>query len=109
MIHPFSYRNPRLATSLPVQFTTGAAVLFGSMQDISEQGMSVDFAEPVVKGTTGRVRFCAGSIEVNLQAEVTHSTAFSAGLVFTFSSEQEVAYFRAIVQSLRGHGPSVQR
>ncbi len=81
-------------------------MLFGSTRDISEQGLLVNFGEPVTFGAFGRVRFRSGHCIVELAAEVTHTEGFTGGLVFAFASPQESAFVRAILQVLTEAGRS---
>lgn len=98
MIHPYAYRNPRVNTDLPVEFVVDDGTLFGSAENVSEHGLLVQFGEPVLPGTKGRVRFRVGRCLLELDAETTHLDGFHAGLVFAFASEAERTLAYALLQ-----------
>lgn len=100
MVHSFAYRAPRIPSSLPVEFLTGEDRLFGFTRDISEHGLSANFGEPVLPATVGRLRLKSGNCLIEVQAEVTHTEGFTAGLAFVLSSERERLLLRAMLQAL---------
>lgn len=100
MIHPFAYRKPRVATSFPVEFLTGHGLLIGFTRDLSEQGLSADWGEPVPLKTSGCLRLRMGHCMLELQAEVTHTEGFTTGMMFAFASEREQFFVRAMMQAL---------
>lgn len=75
-------------------------ILLGSTRNISDRGLLADFGEPVLPGTTGRVSLRVGRCTVEIQARVTNSEGFSAGMEFEFASEQERSFLHAVVQML---------
>ena len=105
--HDFNYRSPRIELRLPVEFRSGATTLVGFTHNVSDDGFLVNFAEPVLAGSAGKATFRFGHCTLELQAHVTHSEGFCAGLTFEFSSEQERAFLYAIVQFLTRDTPSV--
>lgn len=101
MIHAYAYRTPRVAASLAVEFVTEGGVLSGHTRDISEHGLRADFGEPVLPKTAGRVRFRTGRCLLELEAHVSHTEGYTAGLVFVFASEAESSFVRAILDVLQ--------
>ena len=108
LIDAFSYRAPRLSASLPVEFLTHNGVLSGSTRDLSEKGLSADFGEPLWPEAEGRLRFRIGRCLLDIDARVTHSEGFLAGLEFRFSSEQERGFLHAVLHVL-SHDPNYHR
>ena len=100
-MHRYTYRDPRLAACLAVQFVTQYGVLSGWTRDLSEKGLQVDLNEPVLLGTMGKVRLHVGHCSLELEAKVAHTEGFTVGLVFAFLSEQESSFMSAILQVLR--------
>jgi hypothetical protein len=98
VIHPYAYRNPRVSTDLPVEFVTEEGTLFGSAENVSENGLLVHFGEPVLPRTQGRLRLRVGTCLLELAAEASHLDGFRAGLVFAFASAQERTFVSALLQ-----------
>ena len=100
MIHPFLYRLPRVATVVPVDLDRDGLMLAGFTRNISDTGLLACFEEPLAPGTRGTVRLRFGRCMVHIEATVTHTEAFDAGLRFEFTSDHERAFLRSLVKAL---------
>lgn len=94
----FNYRAPRVPTRFPVQFRTGEDTLTGWTLNVSDQGLMVQFLEPVQCGTKGRTRLTVGHCTLEINTHVVHTEGFCAGLHFDFAAEKERAFFQAVLE-----------
>ncbi len=99
-IHSYAYRPPRIDFDLPVEFVVADEVLFGTSKNVNENGLLVDFGEPLAKGTAGKARFRVGRCVLELEARVAHVQGFAAGLEFEFTSERERSMLGTVMQVL---------
>lgn len=99
-MHTFTYRAPRVDCRIPVEFVTDAGTLQGHSRNIGDQGLLLDLREPVAPSTNGRVRLRFEQCMLELEAQVSHSEAFTVGLVFQFANPKERWFVHAFVQAL---------
>lgn len=99
-MHDFSYRSPRIVCRLPVELVADAGALLGWSRNLSDEGMLVDFQEPLLPSTQGRVRLRFGQCLLELEGRVTHTEAFTAGIAFLFADERERWFVHSLVQAL---------
>ena len=99
-VHAFAYRVPRFAATLPVEFLVGGCPVAGVTENISEQGLLVRFASPVLPETVGKLRLLVETCVIEVEAEVTYAELFEAGLRFRFASQAERTFVEMLVEIL---------
>ena len=111
-VHAFTYRVPRLSVELPIELNVGPNAIQGRTRDISETGMLVQLAEPVVPQARGTVRLRFGACQFEIQAVVAYTGFFEAGLCFCFASHAERDFVKILIRLLakrtQGQAPSPQ-
>lgn len=97
-IQAFTYRVPRFTLRLPVSFCSAGAEIRGVSENLSETGLLVTFTEPLLPGSTGRMRLYVEQCWIEMQAEVAYAELFQAGLAFQFATETERRFLQALVK-----------
>lgn len=83
-----------------MEFHTVNGTLSGLTHDINEQGTLVNFGEPLLLETSGKLRFRVGQCVFDVEAKVGHTEGYLSGLVFCLRSKEESAFVRSTVQAL---------
>ena len=97
-VQAFAYRVPRFAVTLPVEFLVKDGAVAGVTKNISERGLLVQFASPVLPETTGTLRLMIDTCAIEVEAEVTYAELFEAGLRFCFASQAEQRFVQMLVK-----------
>lgn len=98
----FEYRIPRYVVDLPILFIQEDSSVSGRCHEISKEGMSVAFQEPVALRACGAIRLTHKDISIELRAQVAHSGGGRDGLKFLFDSDKDRAAVEKLVAILSG-------
>jgi len=109
----FEYRTPRYQVDLPVVLLVAEARIAGRCRELSKEGMTVEFREPLSADACGTVSVSYKNLALDLAVCVTHSGGAGDGLKFLFESEQDksgVERLVALVADSKGQaGPMLVR
>jgi hypothetical protein len=98
----FEYRTPRYKVDLPVLLILADARIPGRCREISKEGMTVEFREPLASDATGIVSLSYRNMALDLSICVAHSGKGADGLKFLFEKEQDRAAVERLVALLAG-------
>ncbi len=97
-VYAFAYRVPRFAATLPIEFVVEDVTVAGVTQNLSENGLLVRFASPVLRNTVGKLRLMVDTCVIEVEAEVTYAELFEAGLRFRFATPAEEQFIEMLVK-----------
>ncbi len=98
----FEYRTPRYKVDLPVLLIVADARMPGRCREISKEGMTAEFRQPIAADATGSISLSYKNMELDLSVSVTHSANTTHGLKFLFENEQDKAAVERLVALLAG-------
>ncbi len=98
----FEYRTPRYKVDLPVLLILADSRITGRCREISKEGMSVEFPEPLATDSAGTVSIRYRNLALELHVEVAHSGTRTDGLKFVFATDQDRADVERLVALVAG-------
>jgi len=98
----FEYRTPRYKVDLPVLLIVAQTRIAGRCKEISKEGMTVEFREPLACDATGTVSLSYKNVVLDLCVSITHSGKGADGLKFLFETEDDKAAVERLVALLAG-------
>src|SRR5215475_13640496 len=98
----FEYRTPRYKVDLPVLLILADARIQGRCREISKEGMTVEFREPLASETTGSISLSYKNVALDLGVSVTHSGKGADGLKFLIETDQDKVAVERLVALLAG-------
>jgi hypothetical protein len=98
----FEYRTPRYPVDLPVLLILADTRMSGRCREISKEGMTVEFREPVTTEACGLVSVSYKNLVLELPVCVTHSGKGADGLKFLFETEQDKGSVERLVALVAG-------
>jgi hypothetical protein len=102
----FRYRSPRYEVALQVVFVLKDTTVQGLCTEISKDGMSVEFEQPVPLGSSGSVCIRFEQRNVEVRACVAHAGDGIEGLQFLFESAKDRGSIERLVASLAALTPA---
>lgn len=99
-LHAYAYRVPRIPLQMPVEFWSEGSSISGVSRDLSDTGLHVRLAVPVMPGRSGQLRLRLDACSIEIKVEVAHSELLDAGLRFCFSSAAEEHFIKTLVRVL---------
>jgi len=98
----FEYRTPRYLVDLPVRLNLQNGSVAGKCREIGNEGMRVEFKEPVSADTCGTVCINYRDLSLELRVSVAHAVGDYKGLKFLFESEKDRMCVERLVLLLAG-------
>jgi hypothetical protein len=98
----FEYRTPRYTVDLPVLLILADARIPGRCRQISNEGMSVEFRDPVAADACGTVSVSYKNLSLELRICVTNNGKGADGLKFLFETDEDRSSVERLVALLAG-------
>jgi hypothetical protein len=102
----FEYRTPRFPVDIPVRMTVQDFTLTGRCTDISEDGMKVEFRQPIPADVRGMLTVSLTDRTLEVNVRVAYMKATHDGLAFIYESDRERSMVTALIASLANRGYS---